>query len=122
MDDFSIHLKTVQRTVLFFLSFCFFAWAFLVDYRPAIAGLIVGTIFSYLNALYLAWKIRQLSEKTLQGKRTRGLGFGNRVAIAVVAMLIAYKAPEHVSMWAVLVGLISVQLATLLLGIISNKK
>ncbi|WP_284643119.1 ATP synthase subunit I [Paenibacillus silviterrae] len=122
MDEFAAHLKTVQRFVCLFLSVCFFAWALLPAYRPIIAGLILGTVFSFVNAMYLAWKIRQLSESALQGKRKRGLGFGNRTAIAIIAMIIAYKLPEHFAMWSVIAGLISVQLATLLLGIISNKK
>jgi len=123
MDELSIRLKTVQRVVIFFLSFCFLAWAVIPGYRPLFAGWIIGTAVSMLNARYLAWKIRTLSDAALEGKRRRGgLGFGTRAAIAVLAIWAVYKFPEHVSIWTTVTGLIFVQLATLLLGIISLKK
>lgn len=123
MDEFSVRLKTVQRFVIFFLSFCFMAWALLPVYRPYFAGLILGTLVSLVNAHYLAWKIRRLTNSVLEGRRRRGgLGFGTRAAISLLAVWGAYEVPEHMAVWTTIIGLIFVQLATLLLGIISIKK
>lgn len=123
MDEFSTRLKTVQRIVIFFLSFSFMAWALIPSYRPQFAGVILGTAVSLVNAQYLAWKIRQLTNSVLEGRRRRGgLGFGTRAAISLLAVWGAYEVPEHITVWTTIAGLIFVQLATLLLGIISIKK
>ncbi|WP_238540564.1 ATP synthase subunit I [Paenibacillus mucilaginosus] len=86
------------------------------------AGWILGTLASLINAHYLAWKIRRLSDAVLAGRRSRGIGFGTRAAIAILAVWAAYRYPEVFAVWTTITGLIFVQLATLLLGIISIKK
>jgi len=120
MDEFTAHLRKVQKISFFFLSFCFMAWAVLPAYREYAAGLILGTAVSMINSRYLAWKIRLLSKAAIeQSGRKINMGFVTRAAMSLLAVLIAYKF-EQVAISTTLVGLFFVQLATLLVGIISN--
>ncbi len=120
MDEFSAHLRTVLKSTLFFLSVCFFGWAVLPPYRGYFAGLILGTAVSLINAQYLAWKIRQLSRAAEEksGRRVN-LGFVTRASTSLLAVLVSLRSP-HIEFSATLAGLFFVQLATLLVGIISN--
>lgn len=123
MDDFTAHLKTVQRITIFFLSFCFMGWAISPLYRDLFAGLILGTAVSLLNARYLAWKIEQLGQVVLEKtKRKVNLGFITRASMALIAVVVAYRFQGYVALSTTLAGLFFVQLATLLLGIISIRK
>lgn len=123
MDDFSGQLKTVQRIAIFFLSFCFMGWAIAPNERELFAGLILGTLVSLINARYLAWKIEQLTQAILdKSGRKINMGFITRAATALLAVVVAYRFQEHVALSTTIAGLFFVQLATLLLGIISNIK
>lgn len=123
MDDFTAHLKAVQKFTLFFLSFCFIAWAILPEYRAYAMGLIVGTCVSYINAQYLAMKLRQLTHAVVEKtNRKVNLGFITRAATALLAVVIVVKYEEHIALSTTLAGLFIVQLATLLLGIFSNNR
>ncbi|MCS7460005.1 ATP synthase subunit I [Paenibacillus doosanensis] len=123
MDDFSAHLKTVQRMTIFFLSFCFMGWAVLPAYRVYFAGLILGTVVSMINSRYLAWKIEQLTKAVVEkSNRKVNLGFITRASVSLLAVLMAYKYEQQVAFSTTLAGLFFVQMATLLLGIISTLK
>lgn len=123
MDDFSAHLKAVQKFTLFFLSICFFAWALLPEYRAYSMGLIVGTCVSYINAQYLAMKIQQLTKAVVEKtNRKVNLGFITRASIALLTVVLVVKYPEKIALSTTLAGLFVVQLATLLLGIVSNSR
>jgi ATP synthase protein I len=120
MDDFSAHLKTVQRITFLFLSLCFMGWALFPPYRAYCAGLILGTSVSLINARYLAWKIEQLTQAIMEkSNRKVNMGFITRASIALLAILVSYRF-EQIAFSTTLAGLFFVQLATLLLGIISN--
>mgnify|MGYP001187777887 FL=1 len=122
MDDFAAHLQKTQRITFFFLSFCFFAWALFPPYRAYIAGLILGTAVSLINSLYLAWKIRQLTNAVLErSKRKINLGFVTRAAMALLAALLAWKS-EHVALSTTMAGLLFVPLATFLLAVAGNRR
>ena len=123
MDDFSAHLRTVQNVFLFFLSFCLAAWAVLVDYRPYLAGLMLGAIVSMINAKYLAWKIHKFTAMALEQKRRKmNLGFLTRAALAALAGLVAIRYPQHVSLIPTVIGYFFTQLATIVLGLVSIRR
>jgi ATP synthase protein I len=123
MDDFSATLKTVQNVFLFFLSFCLAAWALFVDYRVYIAGLMLGSVASMINARFLAWKINKLAAAAIEQKgRKVTLGFLTRAAIAGFVGLVAVRYPEQVALTTTIVGYFFAQLATLVLGILSIRK
>jgi ATP synthase protein I len=128
MNEFSAHLKTFQNAFFFFLSFCLVAWALFVEYRPYSAGLMLGSAVSMINARYLAWKIRKLSEKAIAAGPEQkvpsksNIGFLTRAAIAGLAGLIAVRYPEQIAVTTTIAGYLFAQLATLVLGIISVKR
>ncbi|WP_248929367.1 ATP synthase subunit I [Paenibacillus hamazuiensis] len=123
MDDFSAHLKTVQRMAFFFLSFCFMGWALVPQHRPYMAGLILGTCVSMINARYLAWKIEQLTKAVMEkSNRKINMGFITRASTSLLAILVCYRFQQQFAFSTTLAGLFFAQLATLLLGIISNFK
>jgi ATP synthase protein I len=123
MDDFSAHLKAVQNVFLFFLSFCLAAWAVLVEYRPYMAGLMLGSVASMINARYLAWKIHKFTAAAIEQKgRKVNLGFLTRAAIAALAGLIAVRYPQHIALTTTIAGYFFAQLATLVLGILSIRR
>ena len=128
MNEFSAHLKTFQNLFFFFLSFCLVAWALFVEYRPYSAGLMLGATVSMINARYLAWKIRKLSEKAIAARPEpkvpgkSNIGFLTRAAIAGLAGLIAVRYPGYFDIITTIAGYLFIQLATLVLGIISVKR
>jgi ATP synthase protein I len=126
MDDFSVHLKSVFRITIFFLSICFFGWALLSGYRPYFAGLILGTFASMVNASYMAWKIHRFSQSIVEKRfRRMNMGFITRVSVALLVAIVSIKLAPQVNFPAAIIGLFIVQLATLAVGIVStlnNKK
>lgn len=121
MDEFSAHLKSSLRISLLFLSLSLFAWALFPDYRDYLSGLLMGMVAGLLNALHLAWRIRRMTKAVLE--RTgggRSLGFATRAALAVLAVYAAQRLGYSVI--AAIAGLFLVQMATLVLGILSKKK
>jgi ATP synthase protein I len=123
MDDFLAHLKTVQNVFLFFLSFCLAAWALFVEYRPYTAGLMLGSAASMINGKYLAWKIHKFTIAAVEKKgRKVNLGFLTRAAIAALAGLVAVRYPQHVALATTIAGYFFVQLATIVLGILSIRR
>jgi len=120
MDDFSAHLETVQKITLFFLSLCFMGWALFPAYRAYVSGLIVGTVASWINASYLAWKIRQLSQAAIdKTNRKINLGFVTRASVSLLAVVLSIRSGGQIALATTLIGLFVVQLATLLLGFVS---
>lgn len=128
MNEFTAHLKTFQNVFLFFLSFCLVAWALFVEYRPYSAGLMLGAAVSMINARYLAWKIRKLTDKVIAAPPGQGIpskaniGFLTRAAVGGLAGLIAVRFPEQFALSTTVAGYLIAQLATLVLGIISVKR
>lgn len=124
MDDFSSHLKTIQRMTFLLLSACFAGWALLPAYRPYFAGIILGASASLVNARYLAWKIQQLTKAVMEKSgRKINLGFMTRAAISLLAVVISLRFRDEIAFSTTLAGLFFfTQLATLLLGIFSNLK
>jgi ATP synthase protein I len=121
MDEFSSLLKTSLRIWLLFLSAFFFAWAVLPAYRHEVTGLILGTIVSFISSRHLAWRVQKLTKAVAEKtKASKGLGFGTRAALAALVTFFCLK--MGYSVVAFIIGLFFVQMATLLLGIISNRK
>lgn len=123
MDDFSAHLKTVQTSFLFFLSFCLAGWGLAVDARPYFAGLMLGAVASFINAKHLAWKVNRVGEAAVSGSGKRiNLSFLTRAAIATLAAAIALRYPSLFAFSTTVAGLFFSQLVTLLMGIVANNR
>ncbi len=122
MDDINGFLRKIVRATSFFLSFCLLAWAIVPEWRDVCAGLALGATASLANALFLSAKVKRITNLPPDGGRRRmGIGFWTRVAVALLAILAATRAPG-INLYAVIAGLFFSQLATLLLGIFSSRK
>ncbi len=74
-----------------------------------------------MNAQYLALKLRQVTKAVVEKtNRKVNLGFITRASTSLLAIVVAAKNPEQIALSTTLAGLFIVQLATLLLGIVSN--
>jgi len=92
MDELVVHTKSLLRISAFFLSSCLIAWIILPDYRNVINGIFLGSSVSIFNAIHLSIKVNKLSQMALSGVKKRvNLGFVSRLALSVLAVLIAYK-------------------------------
>lgn len=120
MDDINGLLRNVVRITSFFLSLCIILWLLVPDWRSVMAGLAVGAVVSLVNAMHLAHKVKRVADYALGGRRT-GIGFWTRAAIAVLAVALVLRTPE-ISLYAMVAGLFFAQMATLLLGIFTNRK
>jgi ATP synthase protein I len=121
MDEFSSLQQTSLRIWLFFLSAFFLAWAVLPEYRNVVTGIILGTLVSFINARHLAWRVQKLTKALVEKTRaSKGLGFGTRAAFAGLVTFFCLR--QGYSVVGFIVGLFFVQMATLLLGIISTRK
>jgi ATP synthase protein I len=121
MDGYSAHLKAIQTWFLFFLSFCLAAWAVAAGLRPWFAGLMLGSLASYINARHLAWKVNRVGEAAASGRTKRvTLSFLTRAAIAALACAVALRYPVQFSFSTTVAGLFFTQLATLAMGIVAS--
>lgn len=123
MDEFSAHLKTVQTCFLFFLSFCLAGWGVAVELRPYFAGLMLGSLASFINARHLAWKVNRVGEAAVSGQAKRvNLSFLTRAAIAALACAVALRYPMQVAFSTTLAGLFFTQLVTLSIGFVTRNR
>lgn len=124
MNDLSAHLRVVTRAAIYLFAVSLLLWVLVEPFRPHVAGLILGTLVSLFNAHLLSIKIQQISKAMADnnGKRVN-TGFLSRICMVLIAVMIGVKL-SHFDLVFTIIGLFLVQLATLLMGILSafNKK
>jgi len=117
MSDLRVHLLSITRFVLFFLSLCLFSWALFPDGRPISAGLALGGLAAGANAWFLFRSVRRIADAAAaQGKGRSRIGLATRMAVVLAAVFVAIKSAEHVSVYAVIGGYFAAHLAMLVLG------
>lgn len=118
MGELHVHLRSISRVVLFFLSLCFFVWALWPDGRPIASGLVLGATAGWINAWLLSRKVTRIANNAAErGKRKTSVGFFTRVLVVIITVIIALRVPD-VEVYAVVAGYFVVHLATLLVGFI----
>ncbi len=122
MTELSAFMNAIYRVAVFAIAISLGIWAIAPELRGLAAGLAVGIAASVINAWFLASKVRLVTEQAAQqGKRRVNFGFLTRAAVAVLAVLIAVRT-EGISMPAVIVGIFFSPMATLIMGVIFNRK
>lgn len=117
MNDMSARLQIFTKLITYFVILCAVAWLIFPDYRIYTAGLIIGSVVSYLNSYYLSMKIRQLAQAvTSQSRKRINLGFLTRAAIAVLAGMWALIS-EQIHVGTTIAGMLFTPLVVILLGI-----
>lgn len=95
MNEIPSYIYWLTRTTFVFLALCFLAVAFLPQSRPIAFGMIVGSAVSYINTKYLAKKVSMMTEAAATGRRgPKGLGFAQRAAISIGAVVLAIEFPH----------------------------
>ncbi|MFD0871864.1 ATP synthase I chain [Chlamydia abortus] len=122
MNDLTAYMKTVSRAAMFFLAICLLVWALVPQAKPYAAGLVLGTVISLINARLLGAKIQAITRLVMEntGKRINS-GFISRACMALIGTMICVKFPQF-DLISMIIGLFFVQMATLLMGILSYFK
>lgn len=120
MNDLDVHLRFVFRAALFFLSACFFVWAFAPQFKVYAAGLVLGTVCSLINARLLSYNIHSITKRIIESEGKRGSsGFIARVSIALIAVMIGVKLPQF-DLVSTIVGLCFAPIASFFAGLIAS--
>lgn len=117
--ELSTYLKMFTKVTLVFLTLCLLGWMFIPDYRPYVAGWMLGSFVSALNVRYLGLKIQRLSEMIAQstGKRY-SLGFVSRISMVLIAVMLAIRF-DLFHLPATVAGLFYGPVAVYILGLIA---
>ncbi|MFC0216403.1 ATP synthase subunit I [Paenibacillus chartarius] len=117
----NVHMKPIVRAVLLAMSVSLVIWAVFPAYRSYATGFILGMMVSLINAWLLMIKIEAISKMVAEGTKKRvNLGFVSRVCMAILAVMVAVKLPQ-VDLVFTIIGLFSVQLGTLVMGLVTKK-
>lgn len=118
MDNLNSIVSVVTRMTFLLLSVLFFGWAFLLDFRPIISGLILGLAVGLVYTRYLSMKVRGLVELVVSQENKRfSFGFLTRFCLILIATMVAVKL-ERVSVLSTVIGFFIPQLLTIPVGLV----
>jgi ATP synthase protein I len=116
MDELQLHLRYTLKLFMFFTAGCFAMWALFPSVRSIAFGMILGSLASWINAMYLSRKVRTIGDMASSGVSKRmNYGFLTRAAVVVLAVLIASRT-NGIDVYGVIAGYLIMQLATLVSG------
>lgn len=122
MTEIPGYIYWLTRTTFIFWAICLLVVALLPNYRPIAFGLIAGSAVSYVNTKYLARKVRLITEAAANGeKKKRGLGFSQRAAVSVAAVILAVKFPQWFEMYALAGSLVFAPFALIVIGFVLSR-
>ncbi|MBD8498197.1 ATP synthase subunit I [Paenibacillus arenosi] len=117
MSELSSIVNAATRTVFLLMSAALFAWAFLPEHRPLMAGLALGLVAGLLTVRNLAMKVMRLSEMAANQEKGRvNFGLLTRMCISLLVVMIAVKF-EQISLMSTIIGLFFSQLIILVVAI-----
>ncbi|MCK8488229.1 ATP synthase subunit I [Paenibacillus sp. MBLB2552] len=123
MDELSKYSRALTAGTLGFLALCFLGGALLPEYQSIMLGIALGSAVSWINAVYLSRKVRQVLDAAVNGGSKRlNMGFLTRAALAVLAVFAAMKFPQHLNVYAVAGSLVFAQFLLLFIGIRFSRK
>lgn len=118
MDNLNSIVAVVTRMTFLMLSVLFLGWAFLLDFRPIISGLILGLVGGMVYTRYLSMKVHGLVEFAVsQEKKRFSFGFLTRVCLILLVTMVAVKL-EQVSVISAVIGFFIPQLLTIPVGLV----
>jgi ATP synthase protein I len=117
MEQFALSIKTLARYIFLLFAGVVLLWLFMPQ-RVFFQGLILGMLVSMINGFILFVKTVQAGEAAINpGKRLRGVGMLPRFLLAGFAVYVSFKLPHMFSFAGVVIGLLTVQVVTLLFTI-----
>lgn len=92
MNELAVQLRLLFRVFIFWISLCLLVWAVVPAYKTFSAGIILGSSASLLSSMHLVMRIQKLVHiLASQQVRRFSLGFFTRIAIALIAVMIALR-------------------------------
>lgn len=95
-----------RKYILYLLSMYVLGWGF-TPYQSIFLGLILGTSIGLFNQWILVRRTSLLGESFETGRKARPLGTLQRMAAAVLAVLISTRYPETFHFLSVIIGLMT---------------
>lgn len=93
MDDYGLAVRRVIKFTLYFLSLSLLGYTF-TQYKLQFAGLALGALVSLINTIYTARKIIRLGDVAVSGENRKvSTGFATRLAMSLLAVMIAIRFP-----------------------------
>lgn len=121
VEGYKQRVQRISKYTAFLLII--FAVGTLTPLSKIFLGLVIGTIVSLINTILTAWKINIIggvaASSPSQSKRA-SVGMLSRMALSVLAMLIAMEYPDYFNIYSTLVGLFLTQIIAVVDGIINK--
>ncbi|MGD6776222.1 MULTISPECIES: ATP synthase subunit I [Bacillaceae] len=95
-----------MKYFLFLLAFFVIGWGF-TSYQEWFLGLILGTVISIYSHWLLHKKVKKFTEAVAEGRKAVTLGSFSRMAAAVLGVVIAMRYPETLSLYGVIIGIMT---------------
>ena len=106
MPEFREMYNRQRKWIFYLLSIYVLGWGF-TSYKTICLGLILGTVFSYMNLWLLVRKTESFDKAISMGKKVRSLGSLSRMAAAGISVAIALRYPEYFQIISVVIGLMT---------------
>lgn len=106
MPELQLMFARQRRWMFSLLSIYVLGWGF-TSYQSIFLGLVLGTSLSLFNLWLMVRKMDKFDDAVSQGKKVRSLGSFSRFATAALAVMIAMRYPEHLSLITVVIGLMT---------------
>jgi ATP synthase protein I len=106
MPELSILFQRHKKYIFYLLSLYVLGWGF-TPYQTIFLGLILGTSLSFFNHWLMVKRTERFGDLVVQGKKVRSLGTFSRMAVAVLAVLIATRYPTYFHLLSVVLGLMT---------------
>ena len=122
MNDLTAQMRELLRIYCLWLAVCLVLWIVVQDAKSYLAGLILGSSISYINAVHLGRKIVQISEAVATNQTKRlSIGFISRICFVLIAVMLASKLTQF-SVLFTIIGFAFAPLVMLVIGIIRGIK
>ncbi len=106
MPPYQLMVSRQRRFMLFLLAFIVLGWGF-TSYKEFFLSMLIGAILSFYNLWLLQRKIDKLGEAIVHGTTARSIGSFTRLATAALAVLIAFKFKDQLSIIGIVSGLMT---------------
>ncbi|OXM14178.1 ATP synthase subunit I [Paenibacillus herberti] len=102
-------LKMTKSAILLLLALCLLLWALLPDWRTVAVGCMLGIAAGSFNTVLLRRRVEWIGVMA-QGDKPKkaSVGMAGRLAMVLLAVMIAYRYPEYVSLPATLASCFAV--------------
>lgn len=90
----------------YLLAFFVLGWGF-TSYEDVFLGLILGTIISFINLLFLFYRVKRAADAAEEGRKVRSVGMMQRFALAGLAVFIVFQFPDVFHLFSMIIGLMT---------------